>query len=106
MALSYLRVIEATNEAKDCVDDVKAAFLKCQAFLTTNSNLAIDWGAGSTPEYIQEDESGNLAGFKFSRQAVSNIIGSLDSFVKLMTAQTPSTGDHLGNINVVADVKV
>jgi SAM-dependent MidA family methyltransferase len=72
--------------------------------LEHNSDLAIDWGAGSTPAYITEEANGNLSGRTFTRQEVANAIGSLDWVRKLLTNQTMtgSQGDHLGNLNKLA----
>lgn len=53
------------------------------------------------PEYIDQETNGNLSQQKYSRQAVSNAIGSLDQFRKLMTNLVPSQGDHLGNLNLI-----
>lgn len=57
-----------------------------------------------TPDYFFQDEVGNLSGRTFSRQSVSNAIGSLDWFRKLMTNtdMSGSQGDHLGNVNQLA----
>lgn len=54
-----------------------------------------------TPDYFSQEQNGNLSGRTFSRQQVSNAIGSLDWVRKLLTNQdmSGSQGDHLGNLN-------
>lgn len=104
MSPSPQRVKELAAHAKAVATLVKRAHVLSKNLLATNMHLSIDWGAGQKPEYIEEDANGNVADFQFSRQQVSNLIGSLDQFVKLMENQAVSQGDHLGNINQVADV--
>lgn len=101
MALQYDRV-SATAEAIADVSNQAATLLALiNQLLEFNSDQAIDWGAGSKPAYINEEANGNLQGKQFSRQEVSNAIGSLDWVRKLLTNQsmTGSQGDHLGNLN-------
>lgn len=104
MALTYQRAKEVAAHAKAVATLVKRAHVLAKNLLATNSDLAIDWGAQEKPDYIDENEDGTMQDFLFSRQQVSNLIGSLDQFVKLLDNQTVTQGDHLGNINQVADV--
>lgn len=105
MALQYDRVREVGDEFVTLSARVVNDLADIQRLLELNSDLAIDWGAGATPAYISEEASGpgagNLSGRTFSRQDVSNAIGSLDWIRKLLTNQsmTGSQGDHLGNLN-------
>lgn len=105
MALTFDRVkqeadtmILLTNRIADLVADL-------QQFIAFNQDQAIDWNAGSTPSYIEEDGAGNLAGYVFARQDVGNAIGSFSALITLMTNGnlTGLQGDHLGNINKIAD---
>lgn len=75
---------------------------KVRAQLGHNSDQAIDWGAQSTPAYIEEDADGNINGLNYSRQNIANLIGSFDQVRALLDGETPSTGDHLGNFNNIS----
>lgn len=99
MALVFLRVLETAQTARALADQLAALHAKIHTFLEFNSDQAIDWGAGSTPAYITEDADGNIEGVRFSRQDVANVIGSFDQLRRLLTSQSVSTGDHLGNLN-------
>jgi hypothetical protein len=59
-----------------------------------NSTQAIDWG-GTKPAYLNEDVAGNIYGLGFSRQQLSNAIGSLDTLKTAMDAA-------IGNLNQLA----
>lgn len=106
MALTHERCSEVATQAKRIAESLKQAFLDATELLETNSDLAIDWAAGATPAYLNEDANGNLDGFRFTRQNMANLIGSIDNFKKLLTSQAVSQGDHLGNINLVANADV
>jgi uncharacterized protein YdbL (DUF1318 family) len=81
---------------------VAEVLAKIDVVLEHNSDLAIDWGAATTPGYITEDADGNISGLTFDRASVANAIGSLDQARKLFTNQDVAQGDHLGNINKLA----
>lgn len=106
MALQHDRVLEVADAIKVICDQTSGLLMKLDQVLTCNSNLAIDWGAApeNKPAYINEEANGNLSGRTFSRQEVSNAIGSLDLVRKLLTNQNidGTTGDHLGNLNKLA----
>lgn len=104
MALTYQRAKEVAANAKALATQIKRLHRDAKALLATNSHLQLDWGAQDTPDYITEDEDGNLTDFRFSRTQISNVLGSLDQFVNLMDNKAATQGDHLGNINQVADV--
>lgn len=106
MALTYERCMEVATQAKRISENLKQAFLDATELLETNSDLAIDWAGDPKPAYLNEDASGNLDGFRFTRQNLANLIGSIDNFKKLLTNQAASQGDHLGNINLVANADV
>lgn len=101
MALQFDRVLATADALADLCDRSATLLADIQQVLEYNSDQAIDWGAGSTPAYIDEAANGNLVGRGFSRQEVANAIGSLDWIRKLLTNQTMtgSQGDHLGNLN-------
>lgn len=108
MALQFDRVLTEADALADLCNRAATLYADIQQVLTHNSNLAIDWSAGSTPAYITEVASGvgagNIQGRAFTRQDVSNAIGSLDWIRKLLANQvmTGSQGDHLGNLNKLA----
>ena len=97
MALTSVVVQREAAAVQAVCAEAAALLARVERLLTHNSNLAIDWGAAQTPAYIPEEADGNLSGgFAFTRQAVSNAIGSLASFRDLMAS------GHLGNVNQLA----
>jgi hypothetical protein len=104
MALTYLRVVEEANALAALCNEVASLEARINQVLEHNSDLAIDWTAGSTPSYITEDGAGNLSGLPYTRQQVGTAISSLDWIRKLLTNQsmTGSQGDHLGIINLLS----
>jgi hypothetical protein len=104
MALQYDRVAQVADAFVAVSNRMVALLTDINQLLEHNSDQAIDWGASETPAYINEEANGNLSGRMFSRQQVSNAIGSLDWVRKLLTnqAMTGSQGDHLGNLNQLA----
>lgn len=105
MALTYNRVQQVATAAAQLSNQMAELLGDVNRFLEYNTDQAIDWAAGSLPAYIEESAEGNLSGYAYSRQAVANAIGSLDWFRKLLTNQSMSgsQGDHLGNLNQLAD---
>lgn len=103
MALTSVRALEVATEAKGIADDLAALHERVRTFLAQNSHLSIDWGAAQKPAYINEDASGNIDGLLFSRAQLSNAIGSFQEFSDLMNNAAVTQGDHLGNINQLAD---
>lgn len=104
MALTHSRVTEAATRCKELADKLKATLAEVEEFIDTNSDLSIDWAAGSTPSYINEDADGNLDGLGFTRQQVANAVGSFDNIRKVFRNEAATQGDHLGNLNHLADV--
>lgn len=103
MANSTARTVAVANTCSQLAEQLVDLYAKINDFLEYNSDQAIDWAAGSTPAYIPEDGDGNIDGLTFSRQAVANAIGTLAQFRNLLTNQTVSEGDHLGNLNIVSN---
>ena len=93
---------EAQAIASVC-NELAGLLAKVDVIIEHNSDLAIDWAAVSLPNYIAEDAQGNINGLLFDRASVANAIASLDQFRKLMTNQAASQGDHIGNINKLAN---
>ncbi len=104
MALTHVRASEVATLAKEVAEDMKALLYKAKRLLTSNSNLSIDWAGDPKPSYLNEDVAGNLDGFRFTRSQLANLIGSVDQFRALMENGAVSQGDHLGNVNQVANV--
>lgn len=104
MALTHARASEVATLAKEVAEDMKSLLYKAKRLLTSNSNLSVDWNGDPKPTYLNEDVAGNLDGFKFTRTQLGNLIGSIDNFRALMENGAVSQGDHLGNVNQVADV--
>ncbi len=102
MALNSDRSLEMASDIEASADALKMAVASLQRTLATNTALTIDWSAASTPSYIEEDSNGNIAGKRYSRQQVSNVIFSLEQTLNLLTNIAATQGDHLGNINQIA----
>jgi hypothetical protein len=103
MALQYTPTV--VNEAaalENICSQLSTLTATVEQFVKHNTHLAIDWGAGSTPAYINEEANGNLLGKGFTRQQVANAIGSLTQLRNLMNNQAVTEGDHLGNLNQLA----
>jgi hypothetical protein len=97
MALTHNgKVIETADAIEEASTTLRDALTQARAVLAFNSHRAIDWGAQSTPAYIDEEASGVLVGKKYSRQEVSNAVGSLAAVIDLIDA------GHLGNLNKLA----
>lgn len=101
MPLAHQRVQEVAATGKKVAESIKLAYQQAAAFLATNADLAIDW-----PNYADVDGNGNLTGTLFTPTDVSNLVGSVEQFRRLIANETVTEGDHLGNINKVADVEV
>jgi hypothetical protein len=56
------------------------------------------------PNYIAEETNGtsNMSGLPFDRTQLSSAIGTLTQLDRMMTNQTVTQGDHLGNLNLLA----
>ena len=104
MALTHARVSETATSLKGLCDRLKALKTDVDEFLAANSHLSIDWAGTPKPAYINEDVAGNVDGHAFSRAQVANAIGTLAQFKNLMTNAAVSEGDHLGNVNQIAEV--
>ena len=96
MALDFNRVLATANGVEDICNQMVVLRTMMAQLITFNSNQAINWGAQSTPEYITESANGNIQGKSYSRQEVSNAIGSIN------TVLTAFDTDHLGNLNHLA----
>jgi hypothetical protein len=96
MALTHAK---ATTEA-EAIQTVAERFLTVYdtlvGILGHNSALSIDWGNETKPAVLIEDADGNLEGLQFSRQQVSNAVGTLAAIQTLMGQ------GHLGNLNLLA----
>lgn len=97
-------VLPLAQEAKAIADQWKALHFRVVKFIETNSDASIDWANGTKPEVINEDVNGNLDGVSFSRTQLANFIGSVDNLRKVAANEAVTTGDHLGNVNQLADV--
>ncbi len=103
MSLTY-PTVQAEAQAVQLVCEQVISLFNGQisAILEHNSSQGIDWAASPLPSYITEDSSGNLSGLTYSRQAVANAIGSLNQIQNLLTGNSASQGNHLGNLELIA----
>lgn len=99
MALTHSRCMQVAARTAELSSKLNDLYYEIKDLLGQNSHLSIDWGAQQTPEYLTVAADGNLDGATFTRQEVSNAIGSLDSFITLMDQ------GHLGNIDKLAAVE-
>lgn len=99
--LTNLRAAELAAQAKELADRAKILLADAETFLDTNSDLSIDW---TTPgSYIDVDVDNNMNGLGFEPADVSNAITSFDQLKNLFRNSAVTQGDHLGNINKLAD---
>lgn len=94
----------AANSVSVVCTELKTVLAKIDVLLEANSDLSIDWGGDPLPAYISEDADGNIDGLQFGRAQISNALFSLDQVRNVLTNQAVTQGDHLGNINQVAQV--
>lgn len=99
MALSTDVTKIQANAIENVCTELAVVLAKINVILAHNSDLSIDWAAVPKPAYIAEDADGNIDQLRYDRASVSNAIGSLDAIKTLVEGGSPSTGDHLGNIN-------
>ena len=104
MALTHNRAKELCDVAAELSNRLKKFLHDAEKFLDTNSDLSIDWANAQKPAFLNEDVAGNLDGVKFTRAQMANAIGSIYQVKQLLRGQTPDTGDHLGNLNQLADI--
>ena len=104
MALQFSTVLAEANAFEEVINQAVVLESLINQLLEHNSDLAIDWTAGSTPAYISEEANGNILGKNYTRQQVGTAVSSLDWIRKLLTNQsmTGSQGDHIGVLNVIA----
>jgi hypothetical protein len=96
VALTHQRVQDTSSAIEQIATEAIELITRLRRALKYNSDQAIDWGAATTPSYITETPAGNLEGRAYSRQAVSNAVGSL---VVLSDALSDA---HVGNLNQLA----
>lgn len=106
MAMTYARASAVVQEVKATCNDLRSLLSRVDALVAMNIAAGVDWGAGSPPVVLIEDEDGNLQGFTFSRQNVANVIYSLTQLQSLLRNGAVAQGDHIGNVQTVADVPV
>lgn len=108
MALAFLRVLETADAIKAVSDEAVRLRAKIETVLAFNSDQAIDWNGdmeepqGSKPDYIDEDADGNIDGRRYSRSDVANAVYSLLQIQNVLDNVDPAQGDHLGNLNKLA----
>lgn len=103
MAKSPARTVAFAQEAALLARRHRELHTDTVEFLAANSDQAIDWNGDPLPEYIPEDAAGNIDGLQFGRANVGNVINTFAQVVALLDGGTPGTGDHLGNLNQLAD---
>lgn len=103
MAKSPARTVDFAEQAQALAKRHRELHTDTVEFLAANSDQAIDWNAAELPDYIPEDAAGNIDGLQFGRANVGNVINTFAQAVSLLEGGTPGTGDHLGNLNQLAD---
>jgi hypothetical protein len=100
MAVEHSEALALANQLKARAEEAKKLFWQLKETLRHNAALSIDWGAQSKPTFLNEDADGNLDGTSFTRQELSNAIGSLNWIQLLLDngSLTGAQGDHLGNL--------
>jgi hypothetical protein len=102
MAIDREMAEKEANAVRQICEETVTLFHRINQLLEDNSDKSIDWNGNPIPSYFLEQENGNLYSLPFSRAQVSNAIFSLDQIRRVLTNQTTTQGDHLGNLNIVA----
>ena len=81
MALTHDRVVEMAQALESAAELAHKALVAIKSVIEANSDNAIDWGAVSTPSYIDEDGasgdgSENITGLSYTRIQVANLVGT------------------------------
>jgi hypothetical protein len=104
MAMTHTRAKEVADEMAEVATAIVELLSRAEKVLDKNSDFSIDWANASKPAFLNEDSATNLDGTKFTRAQLANAIGSIDNFRKYLRNEAVSQGDHLGNLNQLADV--
>lgn len=73
--------------------------------LAINSDIGVDWANGdlySGGEAITVDASDNIGNLEVTPTQISNAVSTAQQIITLIENGTPTTGDHLSNLNVVS----
>lgn len=96
MALTHDRVLTTADAVAQIATETVDLITRLRKIVVYNQHQAIDWGAQSTPAYLEEDAAGNIAQRPYSRQQVANAVGTLAMLDAALT------DGHLGNLNHLA----
>lgn len=102
MAIDREMAEKEANAVRMICEEAVTLFHRINQLLEDNSDKSIDWAGSPMPSYFLEQENGNLYSMPFTRAQVANAIFSLEQIKRVLTNQTTSQGDHLGNLNVIA----
>jgi hypothetical protein len=102
MAQSDARSVDTARQGAALAERVVDLYKDIYDFLEFNSDQAIDWNGNPVPAYIPVDADGNIDGRQFPPTAMGNVVGTFAQIRNLLTNQTVTEGDHLGNLNVVS----
>lgn len=94
MALEFSTVAEVATAIESIAEAQLQLLYKIKALLLVNGRAGIDWGAATKPEYIEEDERGNVRGKNFTRQEADQGLQALDQVRELLENEKPVQGDH------------
>lgn len=103
MALAPARVVATARQIAAVSKEIRDALARVDQIVAYNSHQSIDWNAGEKPDYLPLDADGNIDGLEFAPADVSNAIFSLTQFQAVLKNEQTTKGDHLGNLNKVAD---
>ena len=90
------RIDETARTAAGLAGRTLSLLADMDAFLAYNSAQAIDWAGATKPPNLEEGEGGEIQGMDFTRQQVSNAIGTFAA-IQALVAQ-----GHLGNLQLLA----
>lgn len=102
MALTFAAVLVEADAMADHANDLALWLSQARQIKRHNSDMGIDWTAGSTPSYITEDAAGNISGRTVTRGQIGNYQNLLDQIIKLIDNQVPTQADYVPVINLLA----
>lgn len=100
------KCVAIATSCKQRLELLVRTFNELQSMIEFNSDNSIDWGNGDLSaggDAISVDAKGNISGLNFTPAQLSNALFSAEQIVRVLTNQTTTQGDHLGNLNVIVD---
>ena len=96
MAATRNRIDETAQSASAIAGRLLSVIADMEEFVSYNQAQAIDWGGVEKPENLEEDPTGHIQAMDFTREQISNAIGTFAAISGLLAQ------GHRGNLQLVA----